>query len=325
MPVRRARSRPADARGRPGPGRPGQPGEVGARPSGSPGCWSCRPGTSGQDDFGLRLAEHRRLSTLGPLSLVLREEPTCAARCELLIRYEHSYNEALRIRLSDVNGLATLRLWFEMGEPAPSRQGEELAVAVLHGIIREFLGPTWQPLSVCFSHHAPGDLETHDRVLGPAAAVRARLHRPHPVRAGPRRAERRPPIRPPGPGPRRCSGRWPRRAGPPRPTGCGTWSRCCCRPGAARPTRSPVPSAWTAADPAPPPGRRPARRSPPLWTERRAGLAERYLSTERYRLGEISDLLGFAAPSAFSRWFRQQFGDSPKGWRVRRADLPEVP
>ena len=30
---------------------------------------------SGQDDFGLRLAERRRFSNLGPLSLVIREEP----------------------------------------------------------------------------------------------------------------------------------------------------------------------------------------------------------------------------------------------------------
>ena len=54
----------------------------------------------------------------------------------------------------------------------------------------------------------------------------------------------------------------------------------------------------------------------------RAGLAERYLSNERYRLTEIADLLGFAAPSAFSRWFRHRFGDSPSQWRARRADLP---
>jgi AraC-like DNA-binding protein len=54
----------------------------------------------------------------------------------------------------------------------------------------------------------------------------------------------------------------------------------------------------------------------------RAGLAERYLANERYRLTEISELLGFAAPSAFSRWFRQRFGDSPSQWRTRRAELP---
>jgi AraC-like DNA-binding protein len=47
----------------------------------------------------------------------------------------------------------------------------------------------------------------------------------------------------------------------------------------------------------------------------RGRLAERYLANDRYSLTEISQLLGFAAPSAFSRWFHQRFGASPTEWR----------
>jgi len=47
----------------------------------------------------------------------------------------------------------------------------------------------------------------------------------------------------------------------------------------------------------------------------RARLAERYLPNERYSLTEVSQLLGFSAPSAFSRWFRGRFGTSPTEWR----------
>jgi AraC-like DNA-binding protein len=275
---------------------------------------------SSQEDFGLRLAEHRRLSTLGPLSFVLRDEPTLRSALELLIRYEHSYNEAIRIRLSDVNGLATLRLWFEMGEPTPSRQGEELAVAVLHGVIREFLGPSWQPLSVCFTHAAPRDLDTHARVLGarlqfghsftglilygrdldapntkPDPAARTRTEEVLRSLAAPRGASAVARVRdlvevllPTG----RCSADEVART-------IGVDRRTLHRHLAA------TGETFTS-----------------IVDRTRAGLAERYLSTERYRLSEISDLLGFAAPSAFSRWFRQQFGDSPRQWRVRRADLP---
>jgi AraC-like DNA-binding protein len=53
----------------------------------------------------------------------------------------------------------------------------------------------------------------------------------------------------------------------------------------------------------------------------REALAERYLATERYSLTDVSELLGFAAPSAFSRWFRQRFGISPTEWR-RTARRP---
>src|SRR5215213_5873658 len=91
---------------------------------------------SGLEDFGLRLAGLRRLATLGPLSVVLRQEPDLRSAIGLLCRYEHSYNEALRLRLDEAGDLATMRLWFEFGEPAPTRQAIELAIAALLGIGR---------------------------------------------------------------------------------------------------------------------------------------------------------------------------------------------
>ena len=77
---------------------------------------------SGVEDFSLRLSERRRLATLGPLSVVLREEPDLRSALLLLIRYEYSYNEAISLQLSEADGLATLRVWFGFGEPAPTRQ-----------------------------------------------------------------------------------------------------------------------------------------------------------------------------------------------------------
>jgi AraC-like DNA-binding protein len=50
--------------------------------------------------------------------------------------------------------------------------------------------------------------------------------------------------------------------------------------------------------------------------ETREALAERYLSADRYSQTDVSELLGFTAPSAFSRWFRQRFGVSPTEWRA---------
>ena len=37
----------------------------------------------------------------------------------------------------------------------------------------------------------------------------------------------------------------------------------------------------------------------------------------RRSLTEIATQLGFSEPSAFSRWFRGQFGCSPREWRSR--------
>src|SRR5947209_18589779 len=122
---------------------------------------------SGREDFGLLLASRRRLSTLGPLSGVLGQEPDLRSALRLLTGYERTYNEALHLALDEAGGLATIRLWLEFGEPAPTRQSLELATAALLGIIKALLGQKWEPLSVCFSHARPDALDTHRRTFGP--------------------------------------------------------------------------------------------------------------------------------------------------------------
>src|SRR4051812_32962551 len=122
---------------------------------------------SGHEDFALLLADRRKLSTLGPLSVVLREQPDLRSALGLLVGYERSYNEALRLKLGESNGLVTLRVWAEFAEPAPTRQTLELAAAALLGIIQELMGKDWEPLSVCFSHRRPASLDTHLRTFGP--------------------------------------------------------------------------------------------------------------------------------------------------------------
>src|SRR3954453_18409258 len=121
---------------------------------------------SGLEDFGLRLARLRRLATLGPLSVVLRQEPDLRGAMQLLSKYEHSYNEALRLRLDERGDLATVRLWFEFAEPTPTGQSLELGTAALPGLWRDPFGRQWEPLAVCFGHRAPALLATHHAVLG---------------------------------------------------------------------------------------------------------------------------------------------------------------
>jgi AraC-like DNA-binding protein len=54
----------------------------------------------------------------------------------------------------------------------------------------------------------------------------------------------------------------------------------------------------------------------------RARWAERYLATDAYSLTQIAHLLGFAAPSAFSVWFRGHFGTTATEWRRRARSAP---
>jgi AraC-like DNA-binding protein len=121
---------------------------------------------SGRQDVGLQLAERRRFANIGPLSLILRDEPDVRSAVRLLMRSEHTYNESLRLRLSEQDGVATIRVGLELGEITDARQSLELAVGALHRLLRGFLGARWQPLAVCFAHPAPADTSTHVRMFG---------------------------------------------------------------------------------------------------------------------------------------------------------------
>src|SRR3954449_12235881 len=118
-------------------------------------------------DVGLRRAPLRRLGTLGPLSVVLRDEPDLRSAVDLLSRYERLYNEALHLRLREVDGQATIEVWLEFGEPAPSEQALDLVMAALLGIIRALVRSDWQPRTASFARPAPPDPGPWRRLFGP--------------------------------------------------------------------------------------------------------------------------------------------------------------
>ena len=275
---------------------------------------------SGCEDFCLRLAEFRRLSTLGPLSLALGQEPSLRDALDLLLRYEHTYNEAIRMRLSEEGGLATIRLWFELGEPVATQQAEDLAVAALLGIIRALIGKPWEPLSTCLSHRPPADPEVFARRLG------GRIHCEHDftgivmyardldvARADLQSSRHADPdvLRSlAGASHGGVSDRVKELVEVLLPTGRCAVAEVASTLGVDRRTLHRHLGAEGTTFSA-------------IVEATRAGLAERYLSSSRYPLTEVSQLLGFAAPSGFTRWFGQHFGESPTQWRrVSRGGQP---
>src|SRR3954468_3065118 len=122
---------------------------------------------AGCPDFGLRMAALRRLGTLGPLSVVLRDEPDLRSAVKLLVRYERAYNEALHLRLNETESLAAIEVWLEFGEPVASTQSIDLVMGALVDVVRTLLGSDWAPLTPSFSRPAPPDLEPYRRLFGP--------------------------------------------------------------------------------------------------------------------------------------------------------------
>jgi AraC-like DNA-binding protein len=118
--------------------------------------------------FGLRMAESRRLSNLGPLAMLVRDEPTLRSTLEALVRYIHVHNEAMAVSVEQVSNLVVIRteLVAEAGQSV--RQATEIVVAVTFRLLRTFMGAAWHPRLVCFSHRPPPSLTVHRRVFGPA-------------------------------------------------------------------------------------------------------------------------------------------------------------
>lgn len=274
---------------------------------------------SGRDDFGLRLAELRKFSSLGPLSLVLREEPDVRSAVEMLIRYEHSYNEAMRLRMTERSDVAVITVGFELGEDFPCPQSLDLAVGALHGILREFLGPEWQPASVCFARHAPTDGEVFERFFGLAP----QFEQPF-TGAVLYRSDLTAPNRMSDPNLRVYAQQLLKTLGTPKdattveqvrsmielflPAGRCSAEQVAHSLGMNRRTLNRHLGAFDES-------------FTTLLDQVRAKLAEQHLRNGRYSLTEISQYLGFAAPSGFSRWFREQYQLSPSEWKATRMGV----
>jgi AraC-like DNA-binding protein len=121
---------------------------------------------SGQEAFGLLLAETRRIGNLGVLAAVLREEPTLRAALQSLRRYMCVQNGGLALKLEDMGQFAMAFLELKLQQPCDSRQGIEMAAGVTLRTLRALAHEDFHPVSICFRHGKPRSLEVHRRVLG---------------------------------------------------------------------------------------------------------------------------------------------------------------
>lgn len=111
---------------------------------------------SGWNDFGLRMSARRRLANLGQVSLVLREEPTGLAAVQTLSRYLQLVNPSLFTDVDIAGDWVIIRETLLVSTQQPMRQSMEMAVGVMHGVLKELMGETWRARRVCFAHRASG-------------------------------------------------------------------------------------------------------------------------------------------------------------------------
>ena len=272
---------------------------------------------AGLEDFGLRLAASRRLSNLGAVSLALREEPTGRQALETLCRYMRLVNESLFTHIEDAGRLVIIREEFLLSEPGTMRQSIELAVAVMVRLLEELIGPSWRPAQVCFMHRAPTSLASHTRMFGRSVAFNAEFNG---VVCAARDLNQ--PIAHSDPGMAKLARRFLDNL--PQQSDVHTADRVRQLTAALLPSgrctveqvarhlgldRRTIHRHLAAGD----------ETFSSVLASMRAELALRYLNDSDRPVSDIAGLLGFAAPSAFARWFRLRFGVSAVAWRQRNT------
>src|SRR5262249_54394180 len=85
---------------------------------------------SGNESFGLMMAEKRPVSTLGALGLLMREQPTLRLALEAATRYANRLNQALFLTVEEIGDVVVVREDVIVGGSGPVRQMTELAIGV---------------------------------------------------------------------------------------------------------------------------------------------------------------------------------------------------
>jgi AraC-like DNA-binding protein len=267
----------------------------------------------GCDTFGLRMAESRQLSDFGVVSLLLIHQPTLRDALVATMQYRHLLNELLAIHVEESGRTVVIREEFVPDAGTSSRQAIELALGALYRLCGALLGPHWKPHSVNFTHGAPENLLVHRRVFRCALEFDREfngivcdatdLNFPNPS-ADPAMAVYVKRLVESLPAPDRNS-----IATDVRkdlyilmPMGQATIEQV------ARGRGMNVRTLQRRLEEA-------NETFSNTLNSVRTELALRYMENRRYSLQVVGRLLGFSAPSSFTRWFSAEFGTAPREWR----------
>jgi AraC-like DNA-binding protein len=273
---------------------------------------------SGKPDFGLRLAENRTLANVGALALLIREQPSIRKALDALAGYIFLHSEALVVRIIEQDDLVIIDFIVDAGRPVPMRQAIELGIGFLHRSFQRLFRECWRPQAVCFAHAATNRLDAHRRFFGTEVRFNQDFNGII------------------------CSSRDLNVAVPAADVTMAKHVKQYLDALTVRPTSNlsetvrecvyvMLPSGLCSVDNVAKRlglNRRKLHRHlaregqtfSSIIDAVRSELATRYIGNRD--LASISDLLGFSARSAFSRWFRSQFGCSVSEWRA--TQLPSL-
>jgi AraC-like DNA-binding protein len=277
---------------------------------------------SGKLDFGLRLADQRTIANLGALALLVREQPTIRKALDVMAGYMFLHSESLLLNVKERDGQVTLSLGLDVDRPVPIRQGVELGIGFLHRSLQRLFRERWKVQMVCFTQAAPPKKDAYRKFFGtdvlfnqefngivcasrdldasvPAADAKMARHVQQYLDtiAARRNTTMTASVR-------ECIYTM-------LPSGLCSADSVAARLGVDRRTvhRHLAREGQTFSS---------------VMDSVRAELVTRYVENRDRPLASVAELLGFSAVSAFSRWYKSQFGCSVTEWRAEQHPHPQA-
>ena len=271
---------------------------------------------SGHENFGLMMCEARTFGSLGPLAVLLAHATSCRTALAHMVRFQRMIGQAAMYSLEQEGDVYVFRTELQSG--LVGRQLREYQMALLCRILRDWLHLPWAPESANFVHAAPGDLRMHARIFRcplqfesplngfvctPACLDEARSG------GDPELADQafrmvdmllaqRADVS--------IDGKVRRAIRLMLPTGVATLEQV-----AKTMNMSPRTMQRALDDQ--------GQSFRQLLNEVRSGIATAYLADPGRSIADAAQATGFATPTAFTRWFRDRFGQPPSAWRSGAA------
>jgi len=266
---------------------------------------------SGCESFALQMSEGRGIADFGPVSLLIAHQPTLRDALETLIHFRHLINPTLSMRIESHGEICIVREELALA----SRQASELLLAVLLRFFRAILGEEWTPNSVGFVHTPPKDASDHRSIFGCALEFnsasssivcdRADLDRPNRQANAAFATHARQFIEMQSSAPRSTLADEVRQAIILLlPSGSASIQTV------AQTLGFPVRTLQRRLD-------HEGVKFSGLLDDVRRELVQRYLDNAGFRMLHIAEMLGYATPAAFTRWFLRMFGETPSAYRHR--------
>lgn len=265
--------------------------------------------------FGLLLAEQANPASLGPVGLLLQVGSTVREAVQALVKYQKHFNDIFAFGLDEASETPIIELRIASG--FASRQFIEAILGQAVKVLRSVSGGGWQPESVHLRHSAPADRSVHRRIFNcpvefdaafdGIACAPGSLELKNPLGDAELAVHARKYLDLIYAGQQGISATDKVRQTINRLMGSGSITRD--KVAAVLATNPRVLQRMLDCE---------GTSFAALLNECRRELSYRYVTSSSKCLLEISELLGYANASSFTRWFSREFGQTPMALRNER-------